>query len=442
MSAAVDVRRLAATAIAAAVTASCLAAPGLPEATGVLGVSPERLIAPEEPVEVLFSAPVLGPTARWTVVDGDGAPVPAEVVADGASWRLQPATVWPAGEVLRIEVDGDLVDEDGAPVAWPADGLLFEVAPARLPMTATIRWPTPGMPAPAGVRWIAVDGIADDRASIWLVADDHRFEARRQGTVAGLTRFALDAGPCEGLCPDATYALALSTAPVDEEGPDAGDDVRAGIRGRVVTATAVDHRSPRFEVAEVEVLPGWIEVRWSCDEPVRVVARLSGPGVDIEADIGLGRTGVWRAEPAFEAGQVYDFAVWAADLSERRSDGPERRIVGPAPVHVVLRELVTTPRSDWGDSEPRGVPFDASPGGGTVSSADEMAGARQRERRAHRHRSGRASGADHRSDPVRDPAQQRAGPSFWRWGRCVGVAPRRGVGRSASRGHDPGRPYG
>ena len=345
--------------------------PELPEPPGVIGLRPDRLIEPSEPVRVVFTDPVIGPDTRWTVTDRDEVEVPSNASAEGQAWALAPVDRWPAGQVLRVAVAGTLTDEAGHPVRWPDEGLLFEVAPRRLPMTAAIRWPTPGMSAPMGVRWLAVDGVAEARASVWLVAPDHRLAAVRRSTVAGLTWFSLEEGPCGGLCPMMLYTLSLDDAASNRDAGVAEDDVDPGIRGRIQTSSRSDDRPPVFEVAELDVGPGRIEVRWACSEPVRVTAQISGPGVEFEALVGLGRAGVWRRDVKWQAGASYGVNVSALDLVERGASGIERQLVGPAEVHVILREVVSTPRSDWGDSEPRGEPFDASPGTGTVSSADE-----------------------------------------------------------------------
>ena len=338
---------------------ACFWAPALPEPTTVDAVEPQGLIEPASSVHIVFSRPVSA-EGRLLALDRDGVPIPITVTADGHRWRLTPQPVWPAGELVRVTADGELVDVEESRVVWPEGDVFFEVAPRPLAHRWAVRWPTPGLPAPAGLRWLALEG-AGTSTTVWLVADDHRIPGRRREHVDGLVRFVLEEGPCFGLCANTTYRI--------EAG--AGDEVMDGIRGQVRTATDTDENPPRFEVAEVEVRPGRIEVRWACDEPVLVTARVLGEGLDFEAGVGLGRTGVWNFDAPLEPGRDYDLTVTAHDLVDRLGAGPERRVVGPAEVQVVLRELVPTPRSDWGDSEPRGQPFDQSPGSGTVSSADE-----------------------------------------------------------------------
>ncbi|MEL7371022.1 MAG: hypothetical protein AAFN74_19030, partial [Myxococcota bacterium] len=144
-----------------------------------------------------------------------------------------------------------------------------------------------------------------------------------------------------------------------------------GIRGQIATSTAADTEAPRLEFIEVDVWPGELEIRWASSKPVRLNARLLGPDAESETVIGLGRSGRWRWPVVLIAGATYDLTITAFDLTDRRVVGLERQLIGPATVQVSLTEIVSTPRSDWGDSEPRGRPFDSSPGRGTVSSADE-----------------------------------------------------------------------
>lgn len=361
-------------AIGLAVVAGCFEPPVLPVPVEAVAILPEGLVVPDSPVVVVFSGPVhpAGPADSTepealiadvlAVRDRDGAPVAFDGVNEGARWRLRPRPSWPGGEVLRVMPLGpdSVLDDGGAPVEWPDEGLVFEVAPVGPVRRTAIRWPTPGVPVAAGVQWIAVEDAAEGAASAWLRREDDALEAVRRETIGAVTRFALRAGPCGGLCPGAMYRLDLP-----------GGEVVAGVRAQVETSTQVDLRAPSFTFAEVDVRPGEVEVRWAADEPVRVTARWTGPQLAVEAVVGLGRAGVWRSNEPLEPGVTYDLTLSATDLFERTGATIERRLIGPAPVQVALSELVPTPRSDWSDSEPRGEPFDESPGQGTVSSTDE-----------------------------------------------------------------------
>ena len=338
---------------------ACFAPPELASPAAVT-LHPPGLIEPGGTVEVRFSAAVLPPVEPGLVVrDRDGAAIAVAVEISPTVWRLRPEGEWPGGEVLTVQPDGPVLDEGGTALVWPEDGLLFEVAPRSIMPKVAIRWPTPGTLAPAGVRWIGAEGVLDDVSTISLSAEDHALLGRRRATFDGVTRFDLEDGPCSGLCPDTVYALQLEQPVVE------------GIRSQVRTATSSDTRPPTFTLAEVEVRPGRLEWRWACDEPVFIQARISTASEPVEVAAGLGRSGVWIRDLAVEPGSTLLLRIEAIDLSLRPTVGVDRRVVAPDRVAVALREFVATPRSDWGDSEPRGEPFDESPGQGTVSSADE-----------------------------------------------------------------------
>ncbi|MEM7675908.1 MAG: hypothetical protein AAF449_07890 [Myxococcota bacterium] len=275
------------------------------------------------------------------------------------AWILAPEEAWPAGTVLQVAPDLPVVDADGRPVVWPVDALYFEVAPLPPVERITVRWPTPGLPASSGLRWFALQGVSPSRQQLVLRSDDHEVVAERKETIAGVTRFKILNTPCGGLCPQTSYAVLID----GESTP--------GVRGQVSTSTRVDALAPSFEMLEVDVWPGELEIRWASIEPVRVLGRLLGPNIDTETTIGLGRAGRWRWPAMLLAGADYTLTLTALDMLDQQSTSVERSLVGPTAVQVRLTEIVSTPRSDWGDSEPRGRPFDSSPGRGTVSSADE-----------------------------------------------------------------------
>ncbi len=365
------VEALGSTALASALVA-CFEPPGLPEPTTVVGLVPQGVVQPGEAVALVFSGPVPlalgspdgasdGGTARpgpVQVRDADGRSIAMTVTADGSQWYLDPNEGWPAGELLTVAVEGPLLDASGRNVDWPVDGLAFEVAPRVPTRRPSVRWPTPGIPAPASVRWVVLEDVEPDLVMVDLQSDAHSVTATRREAIDGLTRFTLEGGPCSGLCGGEEYRLDV-------------ESVAAGVRGRVVTSTSADDRPPVFSVAEVDLRPRELEFRWACDEPVRITARMTGPDLGFEEVVGIGRAGVWRSDVVLTPEVRYDLSIWATDLSERATMGVETRIVGPDELQVILQEAVPTALSDWGDSEPRGAPFDASPGRGTVSSADE-----------------------------------------------------------------------
>ena len=344
-------------------SSACFEAPTIPAAVRPVALVPAGLVQPVASVELKFSGrarPEEGAGEPIEVVDLDDAPVRTALTLDGVSWRLTPIPAWPAGEVLRVVQRGSIIDDAGRAVEWPQDDLHFEVAPDQPRAPIAVRWPTPGLAVAAGATWFAVENVPDGIDRLTLRADEDAVQALRRETVDGVTRFSVESAGCEGLCPEQRYELDASDA-----------DVAIGVRSVVWTSSTADGAPPGFAVAEVEVGPSLVEVRWACDEPVWLEARLIGPDYDFEAVVGLGRAGVWRWTEPLVPGTAYGLAVTAVDLFGRTTVGIDRRVIGPAEVQVILREFVFTPRSDWGDSEPRGEPFDESPGTGTVSSADE-----------------------------------------------------------------------
>ena len=344
--------------IATVATASCLQPPEHAPPTAVVGLAPDRPVAVDEPAELIFSNPVEPTIEILAVEDLDGGPVDARIVAMDSVWRLQPQPRWPAGRLVQVRARADLVDGRGRKVGWPEEPLIFEVAPDSPTARPAVRWPTPGTSAPSHTRWLALQAAPESLVTVRLETEGDDIEGLRRETVDGVTRFELQPAACVGLCPGQTYRLNLA-------------DAAPGIRSQVVTATSTDGRPPEFTVAEVDARPGEVEVRWACDEPVFLRARLLGPDLSLEAVVGLGRAGIWRYPVTLTPGATYDLTATATDLTNQRTVGIERRLVGPAPVRVSISEIVATPRSDWGDSDPRGLPFDASPGQGTVSTADE-----------------------------------------------------------------------
>lgn len=78
-----------------------------------------------------------------------------------------------------------------------------------------------------------------------------------------------------------------------------------------------------------------------------------------------------QLKKAVTSGVGYRYRFVACDLSDNCGAPVEIPFQVPEIIQARFTELVTTPLRDWGDSLPRGQPFDPFPGLGSVTDTDE-----------------------------------------------------------------------
>ena len=160
----------------------------------------------------------------------------------------------------------------GRPIA--PGTLMFSVkARPMAEQPAIVRTPTPGMPAPLNLRWIAAAlGDVDYELSASLISETQSIDLVRERGVDGVELFRLPPheGFCRPLCPGERYRIEVE-----------GWETAAGPLGEIQTSTIPDQQPPEIIATKVVFRGGqpWVEI--CAREPILVKgeARIEGRAI-------------------------------------------------------------------------------------------------------------------------------------------------------------------
>ncbi len=338
----------------------------------VVELSPREDVALDAPVSVLFSAPVAPPVGRWPIVvmraDGRSAPTEVELLADGGAVVLRPVPLWPSAEQLTVLIGRGLLGAAGEPVtgASEEEPLLFSTRDVVTPAAFALEGPAPGLPAPTNLRRVVLafsGGAAAGVESVTLTAEHHTLllpVIARDDRGRILAELPAGSPP---LTPRTPYRVEVVPA----------IEPMAALHARVLTGSVADHVAPELRLRDVDRGGATVRIVVEADEPVLAHGRVTGPDgtvTELRAPlVPAERVELWSERP-LSAQTAYRLRVGASDHAGNEASPLEVAFVTPAEVRVELTEVVATPLHDWGDAT-RGVPFDATPGRGAVTDADE-----------------------------------------------------------------------
>jgi hypothetical protein len=335
----------------------------LPPAVEIIGVSPSIDVAEDQPVTVAFTGVLDRSSAVKVVVWRGGQEVSSAAEVERTALLIAPAPRWPAGVELELAIEG-LVDEHGRGVA--GGRLAFSVrGRPESSLPAIVRTPTPGTRAPLNLGWVAVAlGDPMDPPEAVLESGGVAIDLASDRQAGGVWAFRLPPfeGECRPLCPGARYAMHV-------QGWDS-----AGALSTVETSTETDDRPPEIIATKVVYRGGqpWVEI--CADEPIlaRGAARAAS-GVEVAYEIVPTAAERIMARPSrpLDPGTAHELAFSVEDLARNAAAPIRVPLITPPAISVVISEIVASPLRDWGDSEGGEVPFDAIPGIGAVSDADE-----------------------------------------------------------------------
>jgi hypothetical protein len=333
----------------------------------LLAIAPSSDVELDAEVRLRFSALVSGVEGA-IVRSADGWRVPASAELAGESTLvLRPSERWPLGEYLRVDLK-EVRDGEGRPVIAP-DEVGFTTKGDALAPVLTLRSPPPGSPAPPNVRSLVVSISPPLESSARLSLTS------RSGTVsvalaptqergAMIAELPAYAGPCVPLCPNERYTLSL------ENGSRALGEPLATL----TTSSVADLTPPEVRLVAVDRAGGRIAISVAASEAIRAVGTLWPPeGTPVRLQ-GIPMPSVEQrleADRLLAADLECVVAIESEDLAGNRSEPLIFTVITPKPITVRITEIVPTPLRDWGDSEASGERFDARPGGGAVTDADE-----------------------------------------------------------------------
>lgn len=345
-----------------------------PPPVQLLEVTPDRDVPLDGTVRLRFSGAVQPRgTSAWPIQvrrgDGRTVPITVEPAADGAELTLRPESHWPPAERLSIVID-PLADALGRKVVAPQMAPSFTTRGVSGPPLLTLRSPLPGRVVPPNVKQVTVSVVPQ------AVAGQTRLILRSSSdtVIAPITEAHEDQlraelpersdGICERLCPDQRYQLEL----------EGGSSALSAALAEIRTGTASDEVPPELRLLRVDRRGGQVSFLLSASEPVWAHGVLwppEGDPIRLAGELVASVTPRVHSEATVADDADCAVALAAEDLAGNPAEALVFRVATPPAAEVRLSEVVFSPRHDWNDSAPEGERFDAWPGSGTVSDADE-----------------------------------------------------------------------
>ena len=333
------------------------------EEYGVEVISNLSQIMPTEPLRIIITGTEeLGlPSIVASAEPSQSIEIVAERGFSSDEWILRPATSWPVGVVIKIQ----LFNRDRLMTEFE-----FEVAERTWigsPKVSLLA-PISSSEVPPNTRFLIIDSLPVDRdlKNLRLFSSGHEMvfnvvETLRPGRFAA--KLHSGSGFCDGLCPATEYDV---WAEYD-------DDVVA-TELVLRTATITDSIAPVLQLEDVGIWSHELRLRFEASESVLGQGRIRselGEYVELQTaeyylgEIVLSNIEVLKPDTSYQG----EIEFW--DLSGNKYVYQTGLFRTPESLDVEITEIVPTPFRDWNDSEPNGEPFDSFPGKGTVSSADE-----------------------------------------------------------------------
>lgn len=342
----------------------------LAEPPTIVAIRPAEDVAPTDPVSLVLSAPVRLVVASMPVrvvdADGRGWPAATRLTADGAQIAIEPIEPWPMGAALSVLIAEGLEDVFEQRLIAPAEGLRFRTRASHDlgPMTLIVRSPRQGTRAPINLRQMSVTMTPTARVEAFVLeAAGHRVIAPvvlRGAAGEHVARLPDVAGPCAPLCADATYVVMPMSS-----------DLTIETAGEIRTTTVADVVPPQLTAVGVDVRGDTVHVRTIADEPV-YLRGVAQPGeVVLSASLIAERRPLLTTMSSLLGRTEYTIQLDGEDLAGNRLEPVVITATTPHAIQVAITEVVATPLRDWNDSAPAGRPYDATPGGGAVTDADE-----------------------------------------------------------------------
>jgi hypothetical protein len=307
-------------------------------------------VAPEQSLGVVLDQPVAGlpdGPGVWCRQGERGVATLLEATPEARVFRLTAVEGWPSG-TLTVSLRDGWFAADGRPLSVDTSSRSITVEAA--PVDRRVGWRGPEPPAPSNLSTVVIHAApAFDEAPVVRAAGRpaERLQHRAGETVVGLP------DTCPPVCPGADLVLQVGDA----------NELRLRVGTRPDTAR------PQIRLREVRPEGSAVVAEWTSDEPVWARLELDGRATEPEATL-LGHRGL-RFRWSGLAPGPHRVSGWFEDLAGHRTPISPLTFEAPERLRIAVTEVVTTPLRDWGDSEPAGLPFDAWPGGGTVSETDE-----------------------------------------------------------------------
>lgn len=325
----------------------------------LLDIQPRGPVRIDEAVEVRWSSQVL--MTKPPVVESASGKLDVRVESLPQGVLLNPLPTWPMSSTVSIDFSKSL-SHSGKAVSGRLSidfftGALTDDNEAR---EGVVRRPVPTTYGPSNLRWLSLAGIAADVKQVQLQSEYGR-ELIADRASSGAPIFSiLEAMVCTLNCLSERYRFL--EPPYMASGP----------LGEVWTSSISDDTPPYLSDLSVLATPGQLTVELHSSEVVRAGGEwrsLSGWGTfKLMGEPGMRLRLTQEGQPEPDA--RVEIILWIEDLAGHRVQTTTMAHMPPE-VNILISEFVSTPQSDWGDSEPNGEPFDAWPGQGTIGSTDE-----------------------------------------------------------------------
>jgi hypothetical protein len=331
-----------------------------------LELSPKNNVQPNQSVMLVLGHALSSqnpmPILRVTSASERAWPFALHETESLTQWEIRPKEPWPIDSTMRIALmksDGETQYEVRFQTGRPDGAGRFDLS---------VIAPPPGEYAPPNLRFLAVEvtGAAITLKRFVLNSPNHRLIApvvERLSPDVLLLEIPKDSLECLGLCPRSRYEISAD---------EIGEEKQAVVE--IQTGTIADMDAPQIQVSQLDVWGDFLRVSVSANEWVILrgwITPTGGEALELRVHGSPGREIVLESTEALLPNTTYATKIVATDLCGQSTTITLESFKTIGELRISINELVPSPLHDWSDSSANKQAYDAFPGMGAVTDADE-----------------------------------------------------------------------